>query len=247
MTASNLICQVTRFEMVTPTVFVLSFRTEPRFEFQAGQFISVVVPGAGPKGRDLRRAYSIASPPGRDEVEVCVKIVESGPGTSYLKDLHPGDSFKAVAPYGDFVYHPKPGRHVCFIATGTGIAPFRATLESERYWTEAAESTLCLLGVREESEILYDPELTRLAQTKDFRWITAVSRPVGGTSWAGFRGRVTDYLRSLGSDYPWLHSEFYLCGAGAMIDEVKQLLAERGVQKESIHQEIYYKTPKEPA
>jgi ferredoxin-NADP reductase len=56
---------------------------------------------------------------------------------------------------------------------------------------------------------------------------------------------VTDYLRSLGDDYPWQQTEFYLCGNGAMIEETKQLLASKAVPKESIHQEVYYKPKKE--
>lgn len=63
----------------------------------------------------------------------------------------------------------------------------------------------------------------------------------------GFKGRVTAYLRTLGSDYPWTKTQYFLCGNGAMIDEVKRLLAERGVAKESIHQEVYYKPPKTAA
>jgi len=55
---------------------------------------------------------------------------------------------------------------------------------------------------------------------------------------------VTDYLRSLGSDYPWTETDYYLCGAGAMIDEVKAILTEKGVPKDAIHVEVYYKQPK---
>lgn len=240
MAAQEYQCVVKKFEMITPTVFELHFDTDGEVAFEAGQFVSVIVPGAGPKGRDLRRAYSIASEPSRRPVELCVKLVENGPGTNYLYKLRPGDRFRAFAPYGDFVYEAKPGRHACFIATGTGIAPFRSMVFSEAFRKEPPVTTTCLLGVREEAELLYMEEF---GQAPFIRWVPAVSRPTT-SEYQGFRGRVTDYLRSLGSDYPWLETEYYLCGAGGMIDEVKAILAERGVSKESIHQEVYYKMPK---
>ena len=227
-------CEVRSFRMLTPTVFELTFEPTPPCPFKAGQFVSVIVPGAGPGGRDLRRAYSIASAPEKSPIELCVKLVEGGPGTNYLYKLRPGMSFKGMAPYGDFVYRVRPGKHACFISTGTGIAPFKAMLESTEYRSAPAVSAMLLLGVRTEDELLY-PEFRNW---KGLKYIEAVSQPKG--QWNGFKGRVTDYLRQLGSDYPWSETDFYLCGNGAMITEVKALLAEKGVVKESIHQEKYY-------
>ncbi len=225
---------------MTPTVFEVTFDTDRPVDFAAGQFVSIVIPGAGPKGRDLRRAYSIASAPQVRPIELCVKLVTDGPGTNYLYKLRPGDTFRGFAPYGDFLYEPKAGRHACFIATGTGIAPFRSMIFSDAYRKEPPVTSTCLLGVREEAELLYLEDFARISN--QVKWVPTVSRPVG--NWTGFKGRVTDYLRSLGTDYPWLETEYYLCGAGAMIDEVKSILLQKGVAKESIHQEIYYKTPK---
>ncbi len=241
MPAQEFTCEVTRFRELTPTVFEVAFKPSSELSFEAGQFISIIVPGAGPHGRDLRRAYSIASAPEQHPVELCVKLVEGGPGTNFLFKLRPGDQFRGMAPYGDFTYEPKPGRHACFIATGTGIAPFRSMILSDFFKQNVPAGATCLLGVSDEAEVLYDAELKAIS---GLRWVPCVSRPKG--DWAGFRGRVTDYLRSLGEDYPWQQSEFYLCGSGAMIDEVKQILAERGVEKTSIHQEVYFKAPKEP-
>ena len=235
MAATEFKCVVKSFQMVTPTVFEVGFDTETPFEFEAGQFVSVVIPGAGPKGRDLRRAYSIASHPEKRPIELCVKLVEEGPGTNYLAKLRPGDTFRGFAPYGDFTFEHKHGKNVCFIATGTGIAPFRSMLFSSAYRANPPLHATCLLGVRTEDELLYMDEMGKFP---GLRWVPAVSQPTG--QWGGFKGRVTDYLRSLGADYAWLDTEYYLCGNGAMITEIKTFLGERGVAKEAIHQEKYY-------
>jgi CDP-4-dehydro-6-deoxyglucose reductase, E3 len=195
----------------------------------------VIIPGAGPKGRDLRRAYSIASSPEVRPIELCVKIVDGGPGTQFLYKLRPGDTFKALAPYGAFTYNANKARHACFVATGTGIAPFRSMVMSNAFREHPPLSAQVLLGVRTEDELMYLDNAGGFAQVQ---YIKAVSQPT--PTWNGFKGRVTDYLRSLGESYPWKDTDFYLCGNGDMIQEVKNILAERGVEKTAIHQEKYY-------
>src|SRR4051812_29923457 len=104
-------CTIKSFEKLTPTVFHTEFETDHPLTFKAGQFISIIIPGAGPKGRDLRRAYSIASSPESKLIQLCIRLVEEGPGTNYLYNLKPGDKLKGWAPYGDFVYKTLPTKH----------------------------------------------------------------------------------------------------------------------------------------
>lgn len=233
---------------MTPTVFELGFEPNIPLEFEAGQFISIVIPGAGPKGRDLRRAYSIASPPGAP-ISLCIKLVEGGPGTNYLYRLRPGDSFKGYAPYGDFVYKNKPNRAVCFISTGTGIAPFHSMIASEAFSQSPPTRVFSYFGVRTEDELLYQGLLSleegqKLRERLKLTHLNAISQPTG--DWRGFKGRVTDAIRQefeKGSAcaIDWVNTDYYLCGHGGMIQEIKEFLGARGVEKTAIHQEIYYK------
>jgi CDP-4-dehydro-6-deoxyglucose reductase len=213
--------------------------------FKAGQYMSIVIPGAGPGGRNLRRAYSIASPPETDQVELCVKLVDGGPGTTYLNKLRPGDEFQAQAPFGDFYLEHDQNLPALFIGTGTGLAPLRSMILAKE-WTSKAPVGF-LLGVREERDIIY-PELfceDRPAPLRGHKHVEiALSRPTGQANnasqvaWRGFKGRVTDYLRQMDWDFAQTH--YYLCGNGAMIAEVKEVLGTKGVPKEQIHTEKYY-------
>jgi len=236
MKATEVVCTVRSSEFITPTVFELSFETNLPVEYRAGQFISIVIPGAGPGGRDLRRAYSIASHPESRPLQLCIRKVEGGPGTAYLSSLKAGDTFKATVPFGHFIYHHKPRLNACFIATGTGVSPFRSILKSKDYLDAKPPKAWCLFGAQNETEIIYHQEMSKLPHVE---WVIALSRPTAG--WKGFKGRVTDYLRAHDANFPWLNTGFYLCGNGAMIDEVKKILLEKGVAKENVHQEIYYK------
>ncbi|MGE0616246.1 MAG: ferredoxin--NADP reductase [Bacteriovoracia bacterium] len=236
MAAQERKCTVESVDMITPTTFELKFKVEPDCDFIPGQFISIIIPGAGPNGRDLRRAYSIASTPEERPFKLCIRLVENGPGTNYLHRLKPGETFRGFAPYGDFVYKPKADRHICFISTGTGVAPFRSMAFSKLYQEQPPRSGICLFGTTNTEELLYDEEWKSQSRVK---WVVCMSRM--GEEWKGYRGRVTQYMRDEMKDYDWQGAEYYLCGNGAMIDEAKKILLEKGVAPASIHQEVYYK------
>jgi ferredoxin-NADP reductase len=228
-------CRVEHIKALTPTVFELAFVPEKPFDFQPGQYISVLVPQDSAK--PLRRPYSIASAPGKLPVELCVQRIEKGPGNTFLSSLKPGDTFQGYAPYGFLVFKPKVDRDYYFIATGTGIAPFRSMLLSDGFRSVSRGRAVCLLGVRSQKEILYSESLASLPGVE---WVPCLSQekdlPAG--CWSG---RVTDYLFQNEGQIRWGHSDFYLCGNGAMIDEVKHWLKSKGVTKDAIHQEIYFK------
>lgn len=222
-------------KQLTADVIELHFDSNPTFSFQPGQFISVVIPGRGPGGRDLRRAYSIASHPEKSVFELCVKVVD-GPGTQYLNALEVGQSITGMVPFGDFVYKTKPNRHAIMIATGTGIAPFRSMVFSEAFANSTPLSTKLLFGARDQNDLIYTEEF---AKKLGSGFVQTLSRSTG--DWAGFKGRVTDWIRAHEAKIDFATTDFYLCGNGAMIDEMKLYLASKGLDKSSIFQEAYYK------
>ena len=232
---------LTHKKQLTPDVIELHYEPLIPFDFDPGQFISIFVPGKGPGGRDLRRAYSIASAPelsrnGNRLLELCIKVVEGGPGTEYLNAMKIGETLKGLAPYGDFVYKTKNNRHVVFVATGTGIAPFRSMVNSNVYIENKPLSTTLLFGARAKEDLLYHDELTHSLGKTGF--VPVLSK---ASDWDGFKGRVTDWLRHHQAKMHWKQTDFYLCGNGAMIDEVKRILTEAEIEKTSIHQEVYFK------
>lgn len=235
---------------ITHDVFETRLARPVGFEgFAPGQYLSIVIPGAGPGGRNLRRAYSIASSPETPEIELCVKLVEGGPGTNYLVKLKEGEEIEAQAPFGHFVLDHDQNLPVLFIGTGTGIAPHRSMVMSKA-WQPKAEVAF-LLGVRDEKDILY-PEMfpefigkgmkSHAAETNILhKWKhsrVCISRPSG--PWTGFKGRVTDYMKTEMTDFDFGKAHYYLCGSGAMLTEVKDWLTAKGVTKEQIHFEKYY-------
>lgn len=225
---------------LTPSVIELRCRTSKPFRFDAGQFISLEVPGLPEpktwKPRTVKRLYSLSSPPecgeGR-EFELCIKYHKGGLGSEYVARLKAGDEINLRAPFGDFVYNTDSSRSACFIATGTGIAPMRSIVLSEQFREQPPRSALLLFGARDPEEILYPG----VFESAGCEVVHALSRGDSGTS---FSGRVTDYLKSLPAHWNWHGTDFYLCGSGEMIRDVTQLLKDAyGVSASSIRAEAF--------
>ncbi len=225
--------KVIRNENITPTVFELEFQPDIDFPFTAGQFLQIALPDPRQEGKTIKRSYSIASNPEKKSVMLCIKLVADGLGTPQLKSLKVGDVIQCSGPFGKFTFKTEPDRYPVFIATGTGIAPFYSMLNSLSIYEKLPIEALCLLGVRSEDEVLYDQYFKEI---KGLTWQPCVSQ--AGPSWKGFRGRVSGFLRD--HHATWDNADFYLCGNGEMIKEIKELLQIKGVEKAHIFQEIYF-------
>ena len=113
-----------------------------RLDFVPGQFTSFtdVI-----DGKEITRAYSLANAPsGTNRFELCLNRVEPGHLSPRLFDMKPGDRMQMRQPLGMFVLR-QPPRDSIFIATGTGIAPFRSILY-RRTWKKRGRGSRCCSG-----------------------------------------------------------------------------------------------------
>lgn len=202
--------------------------------FRPGQFVYVQhqVPGGPP----LKAPYSIASPPAEKRyLELCVKKVADGPMSSWLYDRNVGDHMMVSRAFGGFHFASAAGTTVVFLATGTGIAPFRSMLldQLERGRTDPL---WLYYGVGREVNLVYAREFEALArQHTTFHFVPVVSR--AQPSWMGERGWVQEpFLRDFQDRRDF---DVYVCGVKVMVDDVIQLLRSRGVPDHRIYFEKY--------
>src|SRR5580658_371882 len=139
------------------------------FEFESPDWKAAFVPGqflsvTARIGEDeITRAYSIVSPPGGNRFALCANLVQDGYVSPFLFALNPGGEIDFKGPYGAFILR-RPVSDSIFVATGTGIAPFRSMLMSQLTANPERRFTL-IFGVRYERGLLYDDELAALAET----------------------------------------------------------------------------------
>ncbi len=221
--------KVLEVKQLTPTVKQLRFSTPEDFTHLPGQFVSLLL---DVDGKEVRKPYSIASAPQKGWIELCVKLVEGGVGSTYLHGLSVGDEVKFIGPMGMFRIKDKDAA-ITFICTGAGIAPFRAMIP---WLLEQGHTDVRLfMGFRYEEEILYASEFKQLAKKYEgFTLHYCVSRPHG--IYHGETGRVQGLVEKHSETYD---GDFYLCGLFDMIKETGAFLSSHGVDKSRIRFERY--------
>ena len=211
--------------------FVFEVPSVKELPFKSGQFVSFEAPV---QGKNITRAYSIASRPDGNRFELCLNLVHEGSFSPHLFAMKPGDSVEMTPPLGFFTIR-NPAKDALFIATGTGIAPFRSMAPDYLAYPEARDLTL-LFGVRYESSIYYGDEFVELArQHSHFRFWPTLSRPEA--SWGGRSGHVQNHLLEAIGDRRDL--DVYICGLKAMVDDVRGILKALGFDRKQIIFEKY--------
>jgi len=211
--------------------FVFSVPEVETLHFKAGQFVSFQETLAAKK---ITRPYSIASLPDGNRFELCLNLVEQGIFSPFLFDMKPGDAVEMSAPLGFFVVR-NPTKEAVFIATGTGIAPFRAMAPDYLSHPQANRLTL-IFGVRYENSIYYRNEFDELARAHaNFHFWPTLSRPE--PAWSGRSGHVQIHLLEAIGDRRDL--DVYICGLKAMVDDVRAILKGLGFDRKQIVFEKY--------
>ncbi len=190
--------------------------------FLPGQFFLLQAQG---KEGIVNRAYSIASSPALlPEFDLLIKRVPKGKSTTFLWGLKGGEEILFRGPMGRFGLR-NPELKQVFIATGTGLAPMRSFWQflSEK---GSAPSLEVIFGVRNQEYLFCIDELSTLSKINPhFSYSVCLSRSQGNEY---FQGRVTDFVRQK-KDSDFMNAEIYLCGSKEMVEEMKEILTEKGV------------------
>ncbi|MBE9045019.1 ferredoxin-NADP reductase [Pleurocapsales cyanobacterium LEGE 10410] len=222
-----------------------------------GQSIGIVPPGVDDKGKPNKlRLYSIASTRHGDNldgktVSLCVRKLEykhpetgehvEGVCSSFLCGLEPGNEVSITGPVGKEMLLPEDeDANIVMIATGTGIAPFRAYLW--RMFLEGDKNpdynfkglAWLFFGIPKTENILYKDKLEKLAQEypDNFRMDYAISREQknseGGKMY--IQHRIAEHADQLWELMQNPKTHTYICGLKGMeggIDEALSAAADK--------------------
>ena len=226
-------CIVLNKKEISPRIFQVEFMTSQPLNFSPGAYL-VVSPEkkSGPKAY-----YSIASEPESTSHLICVKR-SNNPVAYYLDSLKSGDRFFTGRPVAQYCMTTRAPRSACFIATGTGISPFRSILLSRCYWSEPPRQTCLIAGFMDEKEAIFINDLASLSKISIVLMLTRnPENALGLSGLPTYCGKVTDVLNERWNkslELLWKETDFYLCGQPAMIEEARSLLGQRGVAQDSI-------------
>lgn len=214
--------------------FKMTFPPGTDYDFDAGQFINIMIPETA-EHKALKRPYSIASPPiWKGYIDLCWKRVKGGLATNYLWTLKEGDTLQIQGPLGRFTLRQPLPKGLIFISTGTGIAPFRSMIHV-LLDQKAPVEIWNIFGNRFEEDVLYKEEFEELAKNHpNYHNVFTVSRP---KTWKGETEYVQHMLKKHIADPKDKH--IYICGLTNMINEVNATALEMGFTKEQIFYEKY--------
>jgi len=209
----------------------LQLTQPPEIDFRPGQYVQVRVPA---RGAPTFRAYSISSPPGRkDAVELLVRRVPGGVGSTYLHRVQPGAEVAFTGPYGEFVLDENPLAELVCVGGGCGMAPMRSIL---RHLAEAQPLRPCRLfyGARTARDAMYLEEFGELQRRMpDLHVYYALSEPArADDGWDGETGFVHESVRAHLSEGG--ERQAFLCGPPAMIQATRAVLREKHVPDERV-------------
>ncbi|WP_331346779.1 ferredoxin--NADP reductase [Cellvibrio sp. UBA7661] len=220
------------------SLFSFTTTRDDSFRFENGQFVMI---GLEVDGKPLLRAYSIASPNYAEHLEFFSIKVPNGPLTSRLQNIQVGDDILVgKKPTGTLLLSDlKPGKHLYFLSTGTGLAPFISLIQDPETY-EKFEKIILVHGVRHVNDLAYRDFITRELLENEFLGEEAKQKliyyPTVTREPFINQGRLTDLLENgkLFADiglppFNPAHDRAMLCGSPAMLDDTCALLDKAGL------------------
>jgi len=197
------------------------------------------------------RAYSMANHPAEgDIVMLNVRIatppfdretgklmdVPSGIGSSYIFSRKPGDTVTVSGPFGEF-FVKDTEKEMVYIGGGAGMAPMRSHIFHLAYTLNTCRKVSYWYGARSLREVFYEDHFREIEKTcKSFSFNIALSDPLPQDKWKGYKGFIHQYVYDTYlKDHPAPEDiEYYLCGPPMMLDAVKKMLYDLGVEEDMI-------------
>lgn len=214
-------CRIHVLERLAPDVIKVVLRLGPTsdFSFLPGQYINVIARGG------VRRSYSLANASSADKLlELQIRAVPNGELSNYwFAQAKVNDLLRLTGPCGTFFLRQVSGVDLVFLATGTGIAPVKAMIQSIATLPAQSRprSLTVYWGARQTDDLYWE-----VSGAGDLlRYVPVLSR--AGNDWLGARGHVQEAFMA---DQPDLSlTVVYACGSDAMIHSAKEMLLKAGL------------------
>ena len=225
---TNLICQKVIQETHDVKTFVFQTPKLSRFNYKAGQFVTLQLEIAG---EPVSRTYTISSTPSRPyTLELTIKKVDGGRVSGWLLDnLREGHRVVATAPAGVFNLEDVNAEKVLFLSAGCGITP----MMSMSRWLQDTCSSVDVRFVhsaRSEQDIIFHQELTMMEKTSGQFSADYVLEDKDGF--------LTQ--EKLQQQVPDLHSRtVFVCGPAPYMKAVKAMVADSGFNMDHYHEESF--------
>lgn len=215
---------------IAPQVFDLTFRTEKKLRFVAGQYLEWTLPHEKPDLRGNRRYFTIASSPTEENIHLGVRIDPKN-GSSFKKkliSLHKDETLMVGQLAGEFILPKDTEKKLIFVAGGIGITPFVSMF---KYLADKGEKRDIVLFYT----CLTDNDFAYRAEIDAAKEKIGLKTVYIATNVSGFITK--EMITSNAADF--IISDVYISGANAMVKNYKKLLKSMGIAGGRIHTDYF--------
>jgi predicted ferric reductase len=213
------------------TSVYLTGRNLHRLPVRAGHFFNWRF--LGRTGWTRAQPYSLSAAPRHDLLRITVK--DLGDGSRSVRGLRTGTRVLIEGPYGRLTGGTRTRTHLTMIASGIGITPLRALLESEPY--QPNEATL-IYRASTPADFTFERELEQLSRARGVRvfYLSGHRGPHGSWMPTGY----VDAGQALRQMAPYVaDSDVFVCGPEQWMASVVATLDTAGVPPGQIHLERF--------
>lgn len=222
--------------------FEVPLAIQHEYQFKQGQYITIKL---NVNGEEIRRSYSICtSPYSEKELRVAVKEVKDGRASTLInRSWKAGDTVEVMTPMGNFssVLSGNNKKHYVLFAGGSGVTPMMSILKSVLYIEKQSNITLVYAN-RDEDSVIFKAELEKLAaeHSDKLKVLNVYDNPKTQVSDLQ-KGLLTpERVKAIIENYGGVNAdEYFICGPGPMMENIKQALEGLKIAKEKIHIEYF--------
>lgn len=246
MPASFHSLRVAAIDELTDDSVALTFEVPPElaadFAFLHGQHLNIR------GGDDVRRSYSICTPPSSGVLRIGVKRLPGGAFSEGVVDrLRVGDRLEVMTPAGRFTttLDPQARKTYVAVAAGSGITPVLSILAA-LLEGEPGSSVLLIYANRTHRSVMFLDEVHDLKDRFAARLqiVHVLSREAQDVELFSGRldgdrlRRILDALMPAGEVDEW-----FLCGPQQMVVELRAAIVAAGGHEGRIHSELFHADP----
>lgn len=212
------------------------------YQYKQGQYITLKMTI---NGEELRRSYSICTNPYTEkELRVAIKEVKDGRVSSYINQkLKVGDVIEVMTPMGNFhsVLSGINKKNYVLFAGGSGITPMMSILKSILH-IEKQSNIILFYANRDEEATIFKNELEKIASEnkEHFKLVNIYDNPKNPVPDLQKGIITTDKAKALIENFGAAKAdEYFICGPGPLMENIKTTLESLKVEKEKIHIEYF--------
>lgn len=215
----------------------------PEYQYKQGQYLTLKLKV---NGEEIRRSYSICTSPfAEKELRIAIKEVKDGRGSTFInRQAKVGDTIEVMTPMGNFhsALSGSAQKNYVLFAGGSGITPMMSILKSVLYIEKQSTITL-IYANRDEDNVIFKNEIETIAAANPdkLKVVFVYDNPKQNVPDL-YKGLMTkEKVKGIIEAHVPLKpsNEFFICGPGPMMENVKQVLEDLKVEKEKVHIEYF--------